>query len=88
LGPEKSGRLREVPDKNEILTGVVESNWPLLTGGRYSQVVVKSGLNAHKIILVTEKTFKFCKKSFSHFWMSQVLNGTSYQTHETDSREL
>jgi hypothetical protein len=39
LGPEKSCRLKEVPDKTEI------SNWPLLTGGRYSQVVVNSSLN-------------------------------------------
>ena len=26
---------------------VNETNWPLLTGGRYSQVVVKSGLIVH-----------------------------------------
>jgi hypothetical protein len=40
LGPEKSGRWKEVPDKTEILTGrwciklAVVNRWPLFTGGR------------------------------------------------------
>jgi hypothetical protein len=39
LGPEKSGRWKEVPDKTEILTGrwciklAVVNRWPLFTGG-------------------------------------------------------
>jgi hypothetical protein len=40
LGPEKSDRWKEVPDKTEILTGrwciklAVVNRWPLFTGGR------------------------------------------------------
>jgi hypothetical protein len=49
LGPEKSGRLIEVPDKTEIVDG---SNWSLLTGGRYSQVAVKSGLTVYQNCLL------------------------------------
>ncbi len=48
MGPETSGRLKEVPDKIEILTIVFdESNWLLFTGGGYSQVVAKSGLTVY-----------------------------------------
>ncbi len=49
-------------------------------------------LLVHKLLLklvhAAEKIFQFCKNSFSHFWMSQVLNGTTHQTHETDPDEL
>ncbi len=41
-----------------------------------------------KLFHATEKIFQFCKKSFSHTWVSQVLNSTSHQTHEADSDEL
>ncbi len=44
MGLEKSGCLREVPDKTEILTGHGESNCGLLTDGRYSEELVKAGL--------------------------------------------
>jgi hypothetical protein len=47
LGPEKSGRLKKGPDKRFKLA-VDVSNWPLLTGGRYSQVVVNSGLTVQR----------------------------------------
>jgi hypothetical protein len=36
--------LKEVPDKIRFRLVVNDSNWPLLAGGRYSQVVVKTGL--------------------------------------------
>jgi hypothetical protein len=44
LAPEKSGRLTEVLIKLRFRKAIDGSNWPLLTGGRCSQVVVKSGL--------------------------------------------
>jgi hypothetical protein len=42
LGPEKSGRLKKGPNKSD------EPNWPLLTGGRCSEVVVKTGLTVYE----------------------------------------
>jgi hypothetical protein len=41
---KKSGRLKEVPDKLRFRLVVDESNQLLLTGGHYSEVVVKAGL--------------------------------------------
>jgi hypothetical protein len=52
LGPEKSGRLTEVYDKPRFRLAVYGSNWPLLTGGRCSQVVVKSGLTVYLNLLI------------------------------------
>jgi hypothetical protein len=52
LGPEKSGHLTEVSDKTEFRLANGKSNWPLLTGGRYSQVVIKSGLTVHNFNLI------------------------------------
>ncbi len=48
LGPEKSGRWKEVPDKNEILTG------------RYSQVVVNSGLTVPSNLTELYLTDQYC----------------------------
>jgi hypothetical protein len=46
LGPEKRGRYAEGYMKK--ISGfrlvVMASDWPLLTGGRYSEVVVRTGL--------------------------------------------
>jgi hypothetical protein len=44
LDMKKSGRLKEVPDKLRFRLVVDESNQLLLTGGHYSEVVVKAGL--------------------------------------------
>jgi hypothetical protein len=40
LGPEKSGRLKEELHKKKFRLVVDESNWLLLTGGCFSEVVV------------------------------------------------
>jgi hypothetical protein len=54
LGPEKSVRLKKGPDKSEFPSWIVdESNWPLLTGGRFSELVVKACLT------VFSKIFSF-----------------------------
>jgi hypothetical protein len=44
LGPDKSGRLKEGPDKSKFRLIIDESNWLFLKSGRCSEVVVKAGL--------------------------------------------
>jgi hypothetical protein len=34
------------------------SDWPLLTGGRYSEVVVRTGLTVYMILILVSMTLK------------------------------
>jgi len=52
LGPEKSGRLKEEPHEKKFRLVVNESNWPLLTGGCCSEVVIKAGLPVFTICVL------------------------------------
>jgi hypothetical protein len=54
LGPEKSGRLTGCLIKLKFRLDVDDSKWPLFTGGRCSQVAVKSGLTVQIKILELE----------------------------------
>jgi hypothetical protein len=38
---------------------VDDSNWPLLTGGRYSEVVVRTGLTVFDKVIFNEASFSF-----------------------------
>ena len=55
LGPDKRGRYAEVYTKRSVVGGfrlaVRAADWTLLTGGRYSEVVVRTGLTVLSCVI-------------------------------------
>jgi hypothetical protein len=52
---------------------VDDSNWPLLTGGRCSQVVVRSGLTVFDFFLVKKNSSHSLKTDFRMLFTNRVF---------------